>query len=351
MKKLIQNTLFYVVVFCVTYFIYVYPFEILNELLFNEITNRRVSFYYTIIISILIIFYFRSYKSLKPLRFFVFEGMGIGFISFWVVTSLYILSLLAPDFSFIFGILSLIIIILLTLISLYYGTKLFSKEINISSEKIKINKSFVFISDIHLGSNNSKHLIKIISRIEKYNFDFLLIGGDLIDSSTVDLSVLNEFKKLDCPIYFVTGNHEYYIKNSSDFIQNLSNYNIHHVSNETTLINNINLIGINDNLSKEKQIEIINKKINNENFNLLLIHKPSVWVNIRDKVDLMLSGHTHNGQIFPFNLFLGLQFKYKYGLHNFINSNLYVSSGSGPWGPKMRLGTFNEIILFNLISK
>ena len=351
MKKLIQNTLFYVVVFCVTYFIYVYPFEILNELLFNEITNRRVSFYYTIIISILIIFYFRSYKSLKPLRFFVFEGMGIGFISFWVVTSLYILSLLAPDFSFIFGILSLIIIILLTLISLYYGTKLFSKEINISSEKIKINKSFVFISDIHLGSNNSKHLIKIISIIEKYNFDFLLIGGDLIDSSTVDLSVLNEFKKLDCPIYFVTGNHEYYIKNSSDFIQNLSNYNIHHISNETTLINNINLIGINDNLSKEKQIEIINKKIKNENFNLLLIHKPSVWVNIRDKVDLMLSGHTHNGQIFPFNLFLGLQFKYKYGLHNFINSNLYVSSGSGPWGPKMRLGTFNEIILFNLISK
>lgn len=351
MKKLIQNTLFYVVVFCVTYFIYVYPFEILNELLFNEITNRRVSFYYTIIISILIIFYFRSYKSLKPLRFFVFEGMGIGFISFWVVTSLYILSLLAPEFSFIFGILSLIIIILLTLISLYYGTKLFSKEINISSEKIKINKSFVFISDIHLGSNNSKHLIKIISIIEKYNFDFLLIGGDLIDSSTVDLSSLYEFKKLDCPIYFVTGNHEYYIKNSSDFIQNLSNYNIHHVSNETTLINNINLIGINDNLSKEKQIEIINKKIKNENFNLLLIHKPSVWVNIRDKVDLMLSGHTHNGQIFPFNLFLGLQFKYKYGLHNFINSNLYVSSGSGPWGPKMRLGTFNEIILFNLISK
>ena len=351
MKKLIQNTLFYVVVFCVTYFIYVYPFEILNELLFNEITNRRVSFYYTIIISILIIFYFRSYKSLKPLRFFVFEGMGIGFISFWVVTSLYILSLLAPDFSFIFGILSLIIIILLTLISLYYGTKLFSKEINISSEKIKINKSFVFISDIHLGSNNSKHLIKIISRLEKYNFDFLLIGGDLIDSSTVDLSALNEFKKLDCPIYFVTGNHEYYIKNSSDFIKNLSNYNIHHISNDTTLINNINLIGINDNLSKEKQIEIINKKIKNENFNLLLIHKPSVWVNIRDKVDLMLSGHTHNGQIFPFNLFLGLQFKYKYGLHNFINSNLYVSSGSGPWGPKMRLGTFNEIILFNLISK
>ena len=86
MNKIIQNTLFYVVVFCVTYFIYIYPIEILNELLFNEQANRRSSFYFTIIISILIIFYFRSYTSLKPLKIFIYEGMGIGFISFWIVT-------------------------------------------------------------------------------------------------------------------------------------------------------------------------------------------------------------------------------------------------------------------------
>ena len=85
MKKIIQNSFLYVVIFCVTYFIYVYPFEILNELLFNEIPNRRISFYYTIIISVLIIFYFRSFESLKLLRFFVYEGMGIGFISFWII--------------------------------------------------------------------------------------------------------------------------------------------------------------------------------------------------------------------------------------------------------------------------
>ena len=87
MNKIIQNTLFYIVVFCVTYFIYIYPIEILNELLFNEKANRRSSFYFTIIISILIIFYFRSYTSLKPLKIFIYEGMGIGFISFWVVTA------------------------------------------------------------------------------------------------------------------------------------------------------------------------------------------------------------------------------------------------------------------------
>ena len=97
MSKIIQNTIFYIFVFCITYFIYVYPIEILNELLFDEVANRRVSFYYTIIISILIIFYFRSYSSLKPLRILIYEGMGIGFISFWVVTFAYLISNLTDD--------------------------------------------------------------------------------------------------------------------------------------------------------------------------------------------------------------------------------------------------------------
>ena len=62
----------------------------------------------------------------------------------------------------------------------------------------------------------------------------------------------------------------------------------------------------------------------------------------------MLSGHTHNGQIFPFNLFVRLQFKFKYGLYSNKDSKLYVTSGAGTWGPKLRLGTSNEIILFHL---
>lgn len=351
MKKIIQSSFFYVAVFCLTYFIYIYPFEILNELLFNEIVNRRLSFFYTIIISILIIFYFRSYNSLKPLRFFIYEGMGIGFISFWVVTIFYILNLFIPNISFILGIISIIIIIILTLISLFFGNKVYSKEINISSNKISKNISFIFISDVHLGSNNAKHIIKIISKIKEKKYDFILIGGDLVDSSSVHLLPLNEFKKLQCPIYFVTGNHEYYIKNPSQFIKKLDNFNIEHISNNNKLIDNINLIGIDDNLSNSNQIEIIDKKININVFNLLLIHKPSLWLKVNTKIDLMLSGHTHNGQIFPFNFFVKMQFKHNYGLYNYNNSNLYVSSGSGSWGPKMRLGTCNEVILFNLIKE
>ena len=349
MKKLYQNTLFYLVVFCVTYFIYVYPFEILNELIFNEKANRRTSFYYTIIISILIIFYFRSYTSLKPLKIFIYEGMGIGFISFWIVTTAIIINGIFNVHSYYLGLLSLFIISILSLISFFFGSKIYLKNIYIKSNKIKTDVSFVFISDVHLGSNSIVHLKKIILKLKNKNYDFLLIGGDLIDSSSFDISTLKIIKEhISCPVYFVTGNHEYYLKNSSTRIKEISNIGINHISNNNIEINEINIIGIDDNLNKIKQVEIIKDKYLKEKFNLTLIHKPSIWVKVYNESDLMLSGHTHNGQIFPFNFFVRMQFKFKYGLYSFNNSKLYVSSGSGTWGPKMRLGTFNEIILFHL---
>ena len=62
----------------------------------------------------------------------------------------------------------------------------------------------------------------------------------------------------------------------------------------------------------------------------------------------MLSGHTHNGQIFPFNILVKLKFKFIYGLYNKGNSSLYVSSGVACWGPKIRLGSKNEVVHLNL---
>tara|TARA_Y100001970_G_scaffold292316_1_gene433114 strand:+ start:21712 stop:22767 length:1056 start_codon:yes stop_codon:yes gene_type:complete len=349
MRKLYQSILFYLVVFCVTYFIYVYPFEILNELIFSEKPNRKTSFYYTIIISILIIFYFRSYASLKPLKIFIYEGMGIGFISFWILTLAIIVLKLFNINAFYLGIFSLILILFFSLISFYFGSKIYLKELYIKSDKILSDSSFVFISDVHLGSNSINHLKKIIHKLKNINFDFILIGGDLIDSSAFDL---NNFKiiteKIKCPIYFVTGNHEYYIKNSNNKIKEINNFGIKHLSNKNTNIMNLNIIGIDDNLSRDQQVQIIKKKYSNDKFNLCLIHKPSIWDKVYNESDLMISGHTHGGQIFPFNFFVMLQFKFKYGLYSYDNSKLYVSSGAGTWGPKMRLGTFNEIILFHL---
>jgi len=304
MNKIIQNTLFYVVVFCVTYFIYIYPIEILNELLFNEQVNRRSSFYYTIIISILIIFYFRSFESLKPLRFFVFEGMGIGFISFWVVN----LGLLVDAFYSItppaLGVICFLSIIIITVYSLINGRLINLRSIKITSSKVDEQIRLMFISDTHLGSNSKKHLQKILLKIKGLEFDLLLIGGDFIDSSSFDLDGLDILKNIKKPILFISGNHEYYIKDHENKMKRLNNYDITVLDNESFKFKRLNLIGISDNLTLETQKNIASRLIQEDLFNLILVHKPSLWDHVYEKTDLMLSGHTHNGQIFPFNFFV-----------------------------------------------
>mgnify|MGYP003301593977 CR=1 FL=1 len=69
------------------------------------------------------------------------------------------------------------------------------------------------------------------------------------------------------------------------------------------------------------------------------------------KIDLTLSGHTHNGQIVPFNFLVKLRFKNIYGLYEKFQSKLYVSCGVGCWGPRMRLGSTNEIVLLSISNQ
>ena len=348
MKKLYQDTSFYLVAFILSYFIYVYPYEILNEFLFNERPNRRSSLLTSLFISVLIIFYFRTKNTFLPLKFFIYEGMGIGFISFIIVNFFLIISFFLLIDKYFLGILSLILISIFLLIGFIYGHKIFLKEINISSNKVNKNYKFIFISDIHLGSNSIKHFHKILNKIKKIEYNFILIGGDLIDSSSFDIDKLLILKDIKKPIYFVTGNHEYYLENYLEKLMHLSKLGIKILDNKNIIIDELNIIGISDNQSPSQQSNNYINLIIKTKYNLLLVHKPSIWDNIKDKVDLMLSGHCHNGQIIPFNIFVKLQFKFIYGLYISKNSKLYVTSGSGCWGPRLRVGSKNEIIYIKL---
>ena len=156
---------------------------------------------------------------------------------------------------------------------------------------------------------------------------------------------MNQISK---PIYFVTGNHEYYLKDYNKKLTLLSKFGINILNNANTNIDTINIIGVDDKQTSKDQLDASIKLISKQYYNLLLIHKPSIWNEIKGDVDLMLSGHCHNGQIIPFNLMVKLQFKYIYGLYSFNGSNLYVSSGSGCWGPRLRVGTNNEIVAIEL---
>ena len=350
MLKKIKSYTFYLFIFVLTYLIYIFPYEIINKYIFNEKNSFEYSIINSIIFTSLIIYYFKSHNTFKPLQIFVYEGMGIGFISLAVVSLGIIFNILTDIKELNIGISCLTLILLISIFGLIKGRKLYVKNIQLSSSNIKQELNFIFISDIHLGTNKINHLLNILKKIKNIKYDFILIGGDLIDSSSFDLKNLNILKNINKDIYFVNGNHEYYLKDFKKKIDSLRKYNIKMLINQRVTIQDINLIGVDDLQNVDSKINHV-KRLRKENlFNLVLTHKPDIWDKIKDKNELMLSGHTHNGQIFPFNLIVKLKFKYVYGLYKNLNSNLYVSSGAGCWGPKIRIGTSNEIINFKLTS-
>ena len=350
MLKKIKSYTFYLFIFVLTYLIYIFPYEIINKYIFNEKNSFEYSIINSIIFTSLIIYYFKSHNTFKPLQIFVYEGMGIGFISLAVVCLGIIFNILTDIKELNIGISCLTLILLISIFGLIKGRKIYVKNIQLSSSNIKQELNFIFISDIHLGTNKINHLLNILKKIKNIKYDFILIGGDLIDSSSFDLKNLNILKNINKDIYFVNGNHEYYLKDFKKKIDSLRKYNIKMLINQRVTIQDINLIGVDDLQNVDSKINHV-KRLRKENlFNLVLTHKPDIWDNIKDQNELMLSGHTHNGQIFPFNLIVKLKFKYVYGLYKNLNSNLYVSSGAGCWGPKIRIGTSNEIINFKLTS-
>ena len=348
MYQKLYRYLFYMILFVLTYLFYIFPFETLSQYLSNKTTSKKYLIINTIIFFILIVYYLRSHSTFKPLKIFVYEGLGIGFISFLIISISILVSSLITISEKTIGIISLLTIMMISIYGMFNARKVLLKKITVKSSKINRNYNIIFISDVHLGTNTSKHLSKILNKIQTLEYDFLLIGGDLIDSSSFKLNDLNLLNNIKKDIYFVNGNHEYYLKDFKNKIEQLKKFKIKVLKNSSIQINDINIIGIDDLQSKFSKIKFV-EKLNKKNlFNLVLSHKPDIWDNIKSKNDLMLSGHTHNGQIFPFNFLVKLKFKFIYGIYEYKKSKLYVSSGAGCWGPKLRIGSSNEIVNIHL---
>ena len=330
-----------------SYLIFIFPFETISSWL-GHTTSIQETILSTAFVYLVCLYYFRSKSSNKLIKLFVYEGMGIGTISLFIVIFILATSLVIniSDNQKIF------IYFLTFFPSIIYGfinaKNLSVKQIKFSHSKIKKNLSFVFLSDIHIGSNSIKVLKRIVPLINQQNPSFVLIGGDLIDSSSFKIQDLDEMKNINAPVYFVTGNHEYYIENSQKHLNDFKNQNIKVLDNQSVLEEQINIIGLSDNLKKVEKINKFEKLFDSDYFNLLLVHQPSIWNSLKEKANLTLSGHTHNGQIFPFNLIVKIQFPQIYGVYSHLKNYLYVSSGAATWGPKIRIGSKNEILNIEL---
>lgn len=334
-----------------TYLIYFFPFDVLFYFIFNKPILQIFSIISSFLFYLIIILYFKNKVSNTFFRVIIFEGMGIGFISLCVITLMLVVKTVTKINQEIIGMTALALISILVLYGLINANSIRLKRLNFFSKKLKKRVKIIFLSDLHLGSNSKNHLIKVIDIIQSLRSDVVIIGGDLLDSDKFNFNDLAEFKTLNKPIFFVTGNHELYLKNWKKIKNKLNDFNIKLIDGQSVKFHEINLIGVGDGMLESQKNNIKNHDLISNVFNLIIVHKPLLWKYYSNQIDLMLSGHTHNGQIFPFNLLVKIKFPNIYGLYKKDDSNLYVSSGVGCWGPKIRIGSENEIIDITISNK
>ncbi|MCI5144290.1 MAG: metallophosphoesterase [Candidatus Electrothrix sp. AR3] len=220
----------------------------------------------------------------------------------------------------------------------------------------------VAISDTHIGSIlGSEWLSNRITQILEQKPDLIFILGDFFEGHGIqetDLpDLLQVLQRLSAPlgVWAVPGNHDSYGKdNKSMEILEISGIRV--LRNQLIQIKfGFNLIGIDHGRRGERQSEknsdFIEKTLGNlpKGTTLFLSHKPQAVPEAdRAGVGLMLSGHTHGGQIWPFNYLVQRRFPYLEGLYEFDNMSLLVSRGAGTWGPRMRLWQPGEILHITL---
>jgi uncharacterized protein len=247
----------------------------------------------------------------------------------------------------------------------FAGRDVQTKSLTIKTTKLPATVTklrIVQISDLHLGLMTSlKQLDKIIDLIKVARPDLLVSTGDLFDSNSVDMQKITDLlKAIPAPLgkYAVTGNHEFIfgINKSTELTEQagfaLLRQQIAAVDHKLTLV------GVDDPMARQFGIvphvaeigllqSISHRK---KQFVLLLKHNPNVESASLALFDLQLSGHTHHGQIFPFIGVIRLIFPYETGvLHKIGSAYLYITNGTGTFGPPIRFLAPPEIVVIDLV--
>jgi len=209
----------------------------------------------------------------------------------------------------------------------------------------------VQLTDLHIGSiNNRKFLDKVVKMTNELNPDVVFITGDLVDGSGIFTeSYYDPLDDIEAPVYFIHGNHETY-EGLEPIEKMLKKKNITLLKDDVRTFRGIQIAGLMYTEDKEKIRNTIESlDIDRSKPAILLNHAPSgTDIASKKSFDLQLSGHTHGGQIFPFNFLVKLAFPYVKGRYQVGDMVLYINQGTGTWGPPMRLGTRSEITQINL---
>lgn len=234
------------------------------------------------------------------------------------------------------------------------------KSLHVKVKNLKKPLNIVQITDVHIGQFLEKEFLNsIVQKINNLQADIVVITGDLVDLEADKIKDrLDPLKTLKSKYgtYFVPGNHEYY-HGVGPIIELLDSLHVKTLGNTSTKVGGVNLAGIYDlaafrlNHPLKPDIEETLKDVDSTLPTVLLAHQPKMIEVVKEEhnVDLVLAGHTHGGQIFPFGLLVRLAQPYLYGLYQHSKkTQIFVSSGAGFWGPPIRFLAPAEIVELKL---
>jgi uncharacterized protein len=217
------------------------------------------------------------------------------------------------------------------------------------------------VSDIHLGTLTSKHRIrKMVSRINSLEPDIIVLAGDILDEDVgpvIHKDLGSAIKDLDAPlgVFGVTGNHEF-IGGIDEAAEYLTSHGIKLIRDSVVKINNSFYLAGREDLAisqftgmNRKSLEDLMKMAEDDLPVIMLDHQPyNLDRSAAAGVDLQLSGHTHHGQLWPFNFITRAIYSISRGYGEIEGMKVYVSNGIGTWGPPVRTGSRPEIVLLTV---
>ena len=232
----------------------------------------------------------------------------------------------------------------------------FINHIEIASSKVSRSYTFIHISDLQLGSMSpdyARSVRKVMNDIRsEHKVDAVLHTGDVVDTRAYTKEQLSalDFGKL--PHYFSLGNHEFY-HDTPRLLPLLEDLNHTLLRESSALLEEINIIGIDDADKPEQVAEKLDaapELVREDKFNILLYHRPTGVDDAAQRgIDLMLCGHTHGGQMLPYAWLVRSMYKYAQGSTQVGDMLLHTTDGLGLWGPRVRIGTRNELAVIKIV--
>ncbi len=216
----------------------------------------------------------------------------------------------------------------------------------------------VQISDLHIGMPllRKAWLQKVVDRIQAARADLVVVTGDLVDAPFDETSpLIDPLAQITARKFYVTGNHEYIRGGDWEARLHDLGFDVLHNSHQIIVRDNGKLLiaGVPD-----RAVNRFHKKLESNpdqalktsekvDYKILLAHEPSSVFDLnKEKCDLLLSGHTHGGQIFPFGIFVRMVQPVVSGFKTIKGTRVFAHQGTGYWGPPMRWFTRCEIVVF-----